>query len=123
MTAEGYDEAVENGLPLSAAAEPVEPVALTETELDIDEIVLQEPGRDLRPDTITPAPDMGATEIPDLENVQNIAAEALASDEEIASAESFEEATNRLPQLWMKLHQAGAGMTRSSDASIDAAHV
>jgi transcription termination factor NusA len=97
MTAEGYDEAVENGLPLLAAAEPVEPMALTETELDIDEIVLQEPGRDLRPDTITPAPDMGATEIPGLENVHNIAAEALASDEEIASAESFEEATNATP--------------------------
>ena len=99
MTAEGYDEAVENGLPLSATSDPVsvEPVALTETELEVDEIVLQEPGRDLRPDTITPAPDMGASEIPGLENVENIAAEALASDEEIASAEEFEEATNPTP--------------------------
>jgi len=58
---------------------------------------LQEPGRDLRPDTITPAPDMGATAISGLENIENIAAEAMASDEQIASEEEFDEAVNPTP--------------------------
>jgi N utilization substance protein A len=90
MTAEGYDEAVEAGPALFAEADSV-----SDSDSGFaDEIVLQEPGRDLRPDTITPDPDFGATEIPGLENAENIAAEALASDEEIASEEAdFEEAT------------------------------
>jgi len=98
MTAEGYDEAVEAGMPLTAEMDSVEPITLTETELeDAEEIVLQEPGRDLRPDTITPAPDMGATAISGLENVENIAAEAMASDEQIASEEESDEAVNPTP--------------------------
>jgi len=99
MTAEGYDEAVESGLPLSANPNSAEPVALEEVSLDADEIVLQEPGRDLRPDTITPAPDLGASELPGLDNVDNIAAEMLASDEEIASEGESEEAKNTNPAV------------------------
>ena len=98
MTAEGYDEAVEAGMPLTAHMDSVEPITLTETEFeDAQEIVLQEPGRDLRPDTITPAPDMGATAISGLENIENIAAEAMASDEQIASEEESDEAVNPTP--------------------------
>jgi hypothetical protein len=99
MTAEGYDEAVENGLPFSAEIDAVDPTPLTETDLAADEIVLQEPGRDLRPDTITPAPDLGATEIPSLENVETIAAEIMASDQEIASRENANEATDLTPAV------------------------
>jgi len=100
MTADGYDEAVAAGLPLSADSDAAEPIALTETELgSADEIVLQEPGRDLRPDTITPAPDLGATEIPSLNNADKIAAEIMASDEEIASEEEADEATNLAPAV------------------------
>jgi N utilization substance protein A len=99
MTAEGYDEAVEHGVPFSAELDSVDPGSLTETDLAADEIVLQEPGRDLRPDTITPAPDLGATEIPSLENVETIAAEIMASDEEIASQENPDEATNLTPAV------------------------
>jgi N utilization substance protein A len=98
MTAEGYDEAVERGVPLTAEPDAVDPAAaLTEIEETAEGIVLQEPGRDLRPDTITPAPDIGATEIPSLENVETIAAEIMASDEEIASEAEAEEATNPTP--------------------------
>ncbi|HEV8371149.1 MAG TPA: transcription termination factor NusA [Pyrinomonadaceae bacterium] len=98
MTAEGYDEAVETGAPFSADSDSIDAAALTETDsISADEIVLQEPGRDLRPDTITPAPDLGATEIPSLDNVETIAAEMMASDEEIASETFDEEATNPTP--------------------------
>ncbi|HJX91818.1 MAG TPA: transcription termination factor NusA [Pyrinomonadaceae bacterium] len=97
MTAEGYDEAVETGA-LAVEVDPHDPTSLTaDISLGSEEIVLQEPGRDLRPDTITPAPDVGATEIPGLENVENIAAEVMASDEEIASEEESDEATYPTP--------------------------
>ena len=72
MTAEGYDEAVQAGTPFSAeqdilAGESADPVALTEADpISEDQLLLQDAGRDLRPDTITPAPDItssGAAEI------------------------------------------------------------
>jgi hypothetical protein len=64
----GYDEAVEAGAPFRAednilAGESVDQVALTEAEPMSDaELLLQEAGRDLRPDTITPAPDITSSE-------------------------------------------------------------
>ena len=64
MTAAGYDEAVESGVPFRAeenirAEDSADPVALTESDpMTVDELLLQEAGRDLRPDVITPAPDM-----------------------------------------------------------------
>jgi N utilization substance protein A len=64
MIAEGYDEAVEQRAPFQAeerilAQESADPVALTEADpISPDELLLQEVGRDLRPDTITPAPDI-----------------------------------------------------------------
>jgi transcription termination/antitermination protein NusA len=67
MIAEGYDEAVEQGEPFSAEPEilaenSADPVALTEAEpISEDELLLQEAGRDLRPDTITPSPDITST--------------------------------------------------------------
>jgi N utilization substance protein A len=67
-TAEGYDEAVETGVPYSAeenirAEFSADPVALTEADpMTVDELELQGAGRDLRPDVIEPAPDP-ATEI------------------------------------------------------------
>src|SRR5438552_1223305 len=73
MTAPGYDEAVEQGTPFSAEAnhrahESAEPVALTEADpFSVDELVLQQAGRDLRPDVVTPAPDITSTAVADLE--------------------------------------------------------
>jgi len=66
-TAAGYDEAVEQGTPFSAEGDSVaqdsaSPVALTEADpTSRGQVVLQEPGKDLRPDTITPAPDVTST--------------------------------------------------------------
>lgn len=62
-TAEGYDEAVETGIPFGAedeilAQDSVDPVALTEADpLSEDELRLQEIGRDLSPEEIIPAPE------------------------------------------------------------------
>ena len=76
MTAEGYDEAVEKGVPFGAEPEvpakfSADPVALTEIEpLTDDEIALQEPGRDLRPDTVTPAPDITSTGVAALDHLE-----------------------------------------------------
>jgi N utilization substance protein A len=66
MIADGYDEAVQDGTPFTAepdilAQESADPVALSEADpISDDELLLlnEEAGRDLRPDTITPAPDI-----------------------------------------------------------------
>jgi transcription termination/antitermination protein NusA len=96
MTAEGYDEAVQNGVPYHAepdilARDSADPVAVTEVEeVSEDEIALMEPGRDLRPDTITPSPDITSSGVAALENVEEAAAEILAADEEFVSEDEFE---------------------------------
>src|SRR5258705_4072012 len=101
MTAEGYDEAAENGVPFSAepvilARDSADPVPVTEAEaISEDDILLQEPGRDLRPDTITPSPDITAGVTVD---VDQIAAELLA-DEEIASQVQADEAVTSAPAV------------------------
>ena len=91
MTAEGYDEAVQNGVPFRAeqdilARESADPVAVTEAEESTaDEIILMETGRDLRPDTITPSPDITSSGVAALESVEQAAAEILAEDEQFVS--------------------------------------
>ncbi|MFN2529665.1 MAG: transcription termination factor NusA [Pyrinomonadaceae bacterium] len=102
MIVEGYDQAVENGVPYSAepkilAQESADPVALTEAEpFSEDEIVLQEPGRDLRPDTITPSPDITSTGVAALDKVSELTEnefgeERLAADEDLYSEAAAEE--------------------------------
>src|SRR5262245_38696522 len=89
-TAEGYDEAVETGLPFAAESEvqakfSVDPVALTEVEPSAnDEIDLQEVGRDLRPDTITPTPDITSSGVAALERFEEAVDDG--SLEELVSA-------------------------------------
>jgi transcription termination/antitermination protein NusA len=91
MTAEGYDEAVQNRSPYHAeedilARESADPVAVTESEeIPVGEIALMEPGRDLRPDTITPSPDITSSGVAALEQVEEVAAEILAADEDFVS--------------------------------------
>jgi N utilization substance protein A len=78
MIAEGYDEAVRTRPPFLAedlspdnilAQESADPVALTEVEqMSPDELLLQGAGRDLRPDTITPAPDISSAEAAVIQN-------------------------------------------------------
>jgi len=88
MIAAGYDEAVEKGVPSIAeetirAEDSADPVALTEADpMTVDELVLQEAGRDLRPDVVTSAPDAPAGV--DLDKVR------AAAEEESATAEAEE---------------------------------
>ncbi len=89
MTNEGYDEAVRGGTPFQAepeimAAASADPVAASEVEPMSDgELALQGAGRDLRPDTITPSPDMTSTEAA-------MAADEMAAADEDAPAETEE---------------------------------
>ncbi len=107
-TAEGYDEAVEHGTPYSAeesirAENSADPVALTEADpMTVDELMLQDAGRDLRPDVITPAPDSGSPAVADLD-----AAESAA--EVAAPAEGAE-------QLATTANEPGSALASSSDA-------
>jgi transcription termination/antitermination protein NusA len=81
MTERGYDEAVERGVPFSAeqeilARDSVDPVPLTESEpFQEEELALLEPGRDLRPDTVTPAPDITSTGAAAVERVDEFMVE------------------------------------------------
>jgi N utilization substance protein A len=103
-TAAGYDEAVEQGVPFSAEQEikawdSADPVPLTEAEpIPADEIVLQEPGRDLRPDAITPSPDLSPEEVEAIEHADERAAEVLAADEDTSEA-SADEADTPAPAV------------------------
>ena len=97
-TAAGYDEAVEDGVPFSAepeimAHDSADPVALTEVEAQSeDEVMLQDAGRDLRPDSIVPAPDMSAAEAEAIENLEEVAAaEGVASDDATVTATEDEQ--------------------------------
>jgi transcription termination/antitermination protein NusA len=104
-TAAGYDEAVENGVPFQAEAdirawESADPVSVTEAEpIPADEIALQETGRDLRPDTITPSPDITSSGVEAYEHIEEVAEEVLAEDEELASAATTEEAETSAPAV------------------------
>jgi N utilization substance protein A len=104
-TAAGYDEAVENGVPFQAEAEiraweSADPVSLTEAEpIPADEIALQEPGRDLRPDTITPSPDITSSGVEAFEHIEETADEVMAEDEELASEATTDEAETSAPAV------------------------
>ncbi len=93
-TAAGYDEAVETrdafiAEPEILAQYSADPVALTEAEPTTeDEIILQEPGRDLRPDTIVPAPDVTSAEAAAIESIEELDAAASAEGLELEEAAS-----------------------------------
>jgi N utilization substance protein A len=99
-TAEGYDEAVESGLPFQAEPEvpakySADPVALTEVEaLSDDEIVLQEVGRDLRPDTITTAPDVTSSGAAALNSLNELPEQVDVSGETVNSTPSAPDSTD-----------------------------
>jgi transcription termination/antitermination protein NusA len=113
MTAAGYDEAVENGVPFTAepeirAWESADPVPVTEAEaISADEIALQEPGRDLRPDTITPSPDITSSGVEAFEAVEEVAEEVLA-EEDFASEDSSEEAETSTPAVSEEAASSGS---------------
>ena len=114
MTAEGYDEAVEKGAPFSSepeilARDSADPVPVTEAEqISADEITLQETGRDLRPDTITPSPDITSSGVETPENLEEIAAEVLAAD---SDSEAFAEETEPAVSADSEEEAASSGNT------------
>ena len=120
LTAAGYDEAVEAGVPFSAepeilAMDSADPVALTEVEaVNEDEIALQEPGRDLRPDTIVPAPDITAAEVAALESLEEF------NVEEELFGEATEETQTSAPAGLEDAASSESTDKEKQDASPDA---
>ena len=90
MIADGYDEAVEQGAPFHAeenilAEESADPVAVTEADpMSADELLLQGAGRDLRADTITPAPDVTSAEAAAMESTGAFIEETTERDGSVA---------------------------------------
>jgi N utilization substance protein A len=133
MTAEGYDEAVESGVPFASehdvlAQNAAEPVALTEAEpISEEEIVLQEPGRDLRPDTITPAPDVTSSGAAAMEHLSELDASEVAeeefagAEESVAEVSAAETKTTSAPESVEVAAEGGSSEKEKQDASPDAA--
>jgi N utilization substance protein A len=121
-TEEGYDEAVETGVPFSAESEIIawdsaDPVPLTEAEaINADEIELQEPGRDLRPDSITPSPDLTSSDASALESIEEYVASELSADEL-----TDDEAPTPTPAVSRDAASGGSEHEEKQDASSDAA--
>ncbi len=121
----GYDEAVANGTPFSAEPEilaqySADPVAVTEAEaVSLEELILQEPGRDLRPDTITPAPDITSTGAASMEYAEEVAENGLTL-EEVAALESSELDNATAPES-EDAAAGGGNDDEKQDASTDAA--
>jgi hypothetical protein len=71
---------------------------VTEAEpIPADEIPLLETGRDLRPDTITPSPDITSSGVEAFENIDEVAEEVMADD--FASDDTTEEAETSAPAV------------------------
>jgi N utilization substance protein A len=133
-TAEGYDEAVETRNAFIAEPEilarySADPVALTEAEpITEDELILQEPGRDLRPDTIVPAPDVTSAEAAAIESLDEFG--ALESDEDVALEEATgevdagvtEDAQTSAPAVLEDAASSESTDEEKQDASPDAAN-
>jgi N utilization substance protein A len=130
-TAEGYDEAVEERAPYGAEPEilaqfSADPVALTEAEPFTEaELVLQGAGRDLRPDTVVPSPEITSTEEAALEHLSEIDEEVLADEfatnEERASEESDKGQTSA-PAVRDEAASGESTDEEKQDASPDAAN-
>jgi transcription termination/antitermination protein NusA len=94
MTAAGYDEAVREGVPFQAeqtilSEDSADPIALSEADpMSTGELVLQEAGRDLRPDVITPSPDITSTAVADLQAAIREEEAELANEEAASAAET-----------------------------------
>ena len=124
-TTAGYDEAVANGTPFSAEPEilaqySADPVAVTEAEpISVEEVILQEPGRDLRPDTITPAPDITSTGAASMEYAEEVQEDGLTL-EEVAALETSELNNATAPES-EDAAARGSSDDEKQDASPDAA--
>jgi len=132
-TAEGYDEAVEAGQPFGAepdilAKDSADPVAITEAEpTSEDELVLQEIGRDLRPDTIVPSPDLTSSGAAALEAFEkaagdDVTADALADEFAMTQDTASEASADETEQSAPAAEDAASGEStdeEKQDASSD----
>lgn len=138
MIAEGYDEAVEEGTPFTAeptvlAEYSADPVALTEADpISQDELLLQDAGRDLRPDTITPAPDITSSGAAYVESASQVGEEEPPVEEEApfspaadfaseASAPEVQTTSAPEPQYREEAAPVESDQDEKQDASTDAA--
>jgi N utilization substance protein A len=134
-TAQGYDEAVESrdgfiAEPEILAQYSADPVALTEAEpITEDELLLLEPGRDLRPDTIVPAPGVTSAEAAAIESLDELealtTADGAALDEEssqAAAAGLTEDAQTSAPAVLEDAASSESTDEEKQDASPDAAN-
>jgi len=120
MIAAGYDEAVQQGVPHQAeenirAEFSADPVALTEADpISVDELRLQDAGRDLRPDVITPSPDITSTAVADLEAAIRDEQKELAREEAEDSAR-LAEAEPETPLVSSSDEEAASESTTKQD--------
>ena len=127
-TAEGYDEAVEDRAPFIAEPEinahfSADPVALTEAEpFTEDELVLQEVGRDLRPDTVVPSPDITATDAAALESLSQIIDDDKLADEFAMSEDLASQENESAPAVSEDAASGESTDEEKQDASTDAAN-
>ncbi|MCA1602728.1 MAG: hypothetical protein LC776_14205, partial [Acidobacteria bacterium] len=93
------------------------------------ELILQEPGRDLRPDTITPAPDITSSGAAAVEYVNEISENGLSLEEiassedgdtEAGAAEAAGSAKTSAPELPQEAASGGSNDEEKQDASRDA---
>jgi N utilization substance protein A len=128
-TAQGYDEAVQNRAPYGAEPDIIaqysaDPVAITEAEpFSEDELILQETGRDLRPDSVVPTPDITPSDAAVLERFREIAndeelADEFAMNEEIALQEP--ESESELPTSAPAVSEDAASSESTDDEKQDA---
>jgi N utilization substance protein A len=125
-TAKGYDEAVEQGQPYGAEPEilaqnSADPVALTEIEpMSAIELLLQEPGRDLRPDTVTPSPDITSSAVEAAELAEQISEEELlAEDETESSPEAENSSETSAPEVAASSEPQNSDESTTDTASAD----
>ena len=95
---------------------------MTEAEaFSEDELVLQEAGRDLRPDTITPSPEVTSSGAAALESVSEFVSEELI-DEQLASELSADETETSAPAVSNDAASESTDEEKQDASSDDAAN-
>jgi transcription termination/antitermination protein NusA len=129
MIAAGYDEAVQQGVPHQAeenilAEHSADPVALTEADpMSVDELQLQEAGRDLRPDVITPSPDITSMGVADLEAAIRNEQNELAREEAEESQQVETQAEPETPLVSSSDEEAASESTTKQDLKNEVSDV
>jgi N utilization substance protein A len=129
MIAAGYDEAVQQGVPYQAeenirAEDSADPVALSEADpISVDELQLQDAGRDLRPDVITPAPDITSMGVADLQAAIRNEQNELAREEAEESRQAGTEAEPETPLVSSSDEEAASESTTKQDLETEVSDV